>query len=269
MLCVHSAGDRFKTGYTHEMHEIMKRPAVSRDPPLTNAAGSADNGKNGNRGELDSRCSSIPSALRRRGVRRGALALGLLVGLWLCISWCCVYFLTRRARPPFAEPAPAVSWGTLESLRLRVADGEQIGAWQRRAPHRGRRCCSCTATATAGASPYRWPSSSRYRAVACSSSACARMATRRAISTTSATAPAMMWWRPWRTSSNGGPAGLSWCREPRWGPRRRCTRQRRSGRACVATCWNRPMRISIPPSAIAWRTISPSRSTTSDMPAWC
>lgn len=66
---------------------------------------------------------------RRRGCRRCGLVLCTLVLLWLLASWYCVYHLTRRSRPVFAEPAPAVSWGTMESLRLHSADGQELGAW--------------------------------------------------------------------------------------------------------------------------------------------
>jgi alpha-beta hydrolase superfamily lysophospholipase len=65
----------------------------------------------------------------RRRCRRTCLASCTLLLLWLVASWFCVYQLTRRARPPFAEPAPAVSWGPLEALRLPTADGQELGAW--------------------------------------------------------------------------------------------------------------------------------------------
>ena len=67
--------------------------------------------------------------LRGRGVRRAGVALVIVALLWLVASWFSVYRVTRRARPPFAEPAPAVSWGRLESLRLPTADGQELGAW--------------------------------------------------------------------------------------------------------------------------------------------
>jgi alpha-beta hydrolase superfamily lysophospholipase len=69
------------------------------------------------------------SLFHRRGFRRACLALGVLVILWLIASWFCVYRLTRRERPPFAEPAPAVRWGQIEALRLPTADGQELGAW--------------------------------------------------------------------------------------------------------------------------------------------
>ncbi len=74
---------------------------------------------------------------RRRRVRRACLTLGVVVLLWLCGSVISVYCLTRRARPPFAEPAPAVAWGTVEALRLPTADGQEIGAWFVPGPRRG------------------------------------------------------------------------------------------------------------------------------------
>jgi alpha-beta hydrolase superfamily lysophospholipase len=66
---------------------------------------------------------------RRRGIRRACLTLSTLLLLWLVASWLCVYQLTRRPRPPFPEPTPAVSWGRMESLRLPTADGQELGAW--------------------------------------------------------------------------------------------------------------------------------------------
>ena len=39
------------------------------------------------------------------------------------------YALTKRQRPPFAEPAPAVAWGRIEAHRLRTSDGQEVGAW--------------------------------------------------------------------------------------------------------------------------------------------
>jgi alpha-beta hydrolase superfamily lysophospholipase len=66
---------------------------------------------------------------RHRHFRRACLVLGIVLILWLVSSWFCAHRLTRRARPPFAEPAPAVSWSRLESLRLATADGEELGAW--------------------------------------------------------------------------------------------------------------------------------------------
>ncbi len=74
---------------------------------------------------------------RCRRLRRMGLVLGILLGLWFFASWGCVYLLTRRARPPFAEPAPVVAWGRLETLRLPTADGQEIGAWFVAGPEAG------------------------------------------------------------------------------------------------------------------------------------
>src|SRR3954464_6709365 len=71
----------------------------------------------------------VPSSTRRRRVGRGLLLFGLLLVMWLVVSWGVAYRLTHRRRPPFAEPAPAVSWGAFESHRLPTRDGHQIGAW--------------------------------------------------------------------------------------------------------------------------------------------
>jgi pimeloyl-ACP methyl ester carboxylesterase len=79
-------------------------------------------------------CRSI---LGYRWVRRAPLLAGGLVGLWLLLSLIAADQLTRRARLPFAEPAPQVAWGPVESLRLATADGEQLGAWYAPGGERG------------------------------------------------------------------------------------------------------------------------------------
>jgi alpha-beta hydrolase superfamily lysophospholipase len=66
---------------------------------------------------------------RRRGLQRSVLVLATTLILWLCASWYAVHHLTRRARPPFAEPAPTVAWGAVESLQLQADDGAHLGAW--------------------------------------------------------------------------------------------------------------------------------------------
>jgi pimeloyl-ACP methyl ester carboxylesterase len=53
----------------------------------------------------------------------------LLLVLWLAASFAVAYRLTRRHRPPFREPIPAVSWAKLESHRLQTCDGQVLGAW--------------------------------------------------------------------------------------------------------------------------------------------
>jgi alpha-beta hydrolase superfamily lysophospholipase len=59
------------------------------------------------------------------------LGLGtlLLVAVWLLGSLLVVYRLTHRPHALFAEPAPTVSWATIEEHRLQTSDGESIGAW--------------------------------------------------------------------------------------------------------------------------------------------
>jgi pimeloyl-ACP methyl ester carboxylesterase len=74
---------------------------------------------------------------RRVRYCRVCLVLGALLVLWLVASWLSVYLLTRRARPPFAEPPPAWSGGRLEALRLRTADDYAIGAWFHPGPEFG------------------------------------------------------------------------------------------------------------------------------------
>ncbi len=69
------------------------------------------------------------SSTRRRRVRRWLFLLALGVASWLVSSLGVAYHLTHRRSPPFAEPAPAVAWGTFESHRFPTRDGHQIGAW--------------------------------------------------------------------------------------------------------------------------------------------
>src|SRR5262245_31838163 len=61
----------------------------------------------------------------RRGLRIGVAVLAL----WLVVSYAVAYRLTRRPRAWFAEPAPEVHWGRLESHRLKTRDGHELGAW--------------------------------------------------------------------------------------------------------------------------------------------
>ncbi len=73
------------------------------------------------------RLSSGPINVRR--LRLGLLLTGLLIVLWLTASFAVAYRLTRRIRPPFNEPVPAVSWAKVEPHRIRTSDGQEIGAW--------------------------------------------------------------------------------------------------------------------------------------------
>lgn len=71
---------------------------------------------------------STPLVTRRR-VKCGLWLLALGVVAWLLISLTVAHQLTRRRRPPFAEPAPTVAWGEFESTRLSTRDGQKLGAW--------------------------------------------------------------------------------------------------------------------------------------------
>src|SRR5262249_18484735 len=70
----------------------------------------------------------------RRNLRVLAICAFLLPALWLLVSLVFVYARTRRPPAPFAEPAPAVAWGTLEEHRLPTSDRETLGAWLHRGP---------------------------------------------------------------------------------------------------------------------------------------
>lgn len=66
---------------------------------------------------------------RRAMLRTVLLILAVAVVAWFGGSYVVAYKLTHRAQPPFAEPAPQLPWGQVESLRLSTSDGEQVGAW--------------------------------------------------------------------------------------------------------------------------------------------
>lgn len=61
----------------------------------------------------------------RRAGKRIVLLLVALVGLWLVSSGLVAWKLTRRHRAQFPEAAPA----EFQNLRLRAADGVEVGAW--------------------------------------------------------------------------------------------------------------------------------------------
>jgi alpha-beta hydrolase superfamily lysophospholipase len=86
--------------------------------------------RNIGRDKSDGLTLATPSGTKsRRRLRRWSICLGLLVTLWLVVSWVVAYRLTRRLRPLFAEPVPAVAWAKIDEHRLKTRDGEQIGAW--------------------------------------------------------------------------------------------------------------------------------------------
>ncbi len=68
------------------------------------------------------------SSVRRR-LRKAVLFCLALILFWFASSLGVAYRFTRRARPMFAEPAPAVSWARIQEHRLTTSDGQEIGAW--------------------------------------------------------------------------------------------------------------------------------------------
>jgi uncharacterized protein len=66
---------------------------------------------------------------RRKWLRRMLALVALTVVVWLGLSFAVASRLTRRAKPLAAEPAPAVSWGAFEALRLHTSDAHELGAW--------------------------------------------------------------------------------------------------------------------------------------------
>jgi pimeloyl-ACP methyl ester carboxylesterase len=73
--------------------------------------------------------ATLPGRSARRRLRRWSICIGILVTLWLVVSWAVAYRLTRRPRPMFGEPVPVVAWAKIDEHRLGTRDGEQIGAW--------------------------------------------------------------------------------------------------------------------------------------------
>ncbi len=71
----------------------------------------------------------LPQITRRRAVRRLIVTGMIACAGWLLISAAVAYLLTHRLGSRFAEPAPSVDWGRLESHRLATRDGQEIGAW--------------------------------------------------------------------------------------------------------------------------------------------
>jgi alpha-beta hydrolase superfamily lysophospholipase len=67
--------------------------------------------------------------MTRRLICRTLGLVALLVGLWLLASLLVGYRLTRRASPVYPEMPPRLAWGTIEAVRLRTDDGEDLGAW--------------------------------------------------------------------------------------------------------------------------------------------
>jgi pimeloyl-ACP methyl ester carboxylesterase len=76
-------------------------------------------------GTLQQPVGKTPRSKLKRLLRWTAVT----VLLWLVCSYIVAYRLTWRPRAIFAEPAPSVTWGTVEPLRLTAEDGEQLGAW--------------------------------------------------------------------------------------------------------------------------------------------
>jgi uncharacterized protein len=66
---------------------------------------------------------------RRRGLKVGLSLLFVAIALWLLSSFCVAYWGTRRSRPSFHEPIPAITWGKIESFRITTEDREELGAW--------------------------------------------------------------------------------------------------------------------------------------------
>lgn len=68
-------------------------------------------------------------AFPRLTLWRSVRLLAIVVGLWLIVSFCVAYGLTRRPRAWFAEPAPVVRWAKFENRRIQTRDGHELGAW--------------------------------------------------------------------------------------------------------------------------------------------
>ena len=66
------------------------------------------------------------SMISGKRMKVGLTVVSLLTDLWLVASLAFAYRLTRRMRPPFPEPLPAVNWGQFEPHRFRTTDGEDV-----------------------------------------------------------------------------------------------------------------------------------------------
>jgi pimeloyl-ACP methyl ester carboxylesterase len=66
---------------------------------------------------------------RRRLLRHFLSIFGMIVVAWLLAAFVFTYRMTRRASPVYDEPVPVLSWGQVESFRLRTTDGQELGAW--------------------------------------------------------------------------------------------------------------------------------------------
>lgn len=65
--------------------------------------------------------------------RRITRALVVLFLIWFLGGGIAALLNTRRVLWSSPEPPPAVSWGTLDSVRLKTSDGQEIGGWIDRA----------------------------------------------------------------------------------------------------------------------------------------
>ncbi len=73
--------------------------------------------------------SGLSGFVTRQRLRRWATFATVCIVVWMAASFAVAYRLTRRPRPWFAEPAPSVEWGPLESVRIATSDGQTLGAW--------------------------------------------------------------------------------------------------------------------------------------------
>ena len=76
---------------------------------------------------------------RLRWLRRLILGCAALVLLWLGLSALAAWRLTRRSGPIEVERIPEMDGATIEALRLRTSDGQDLGAWLVRAEGPGAR----------------------------------------------------------------------------------------------------------------------------------
>src|SRR5580704_7021483 len=69
---------------------------------------------------------------KRRLLSRIARSLVLLTFLWVSATGVAAYRFTHRRSAPYPEPPPTVAWATLDPVRLKTPDGQEIGAWVNR-----------------------------------------------------------------------------------------------------------------------------------------
>jgi pimeloyl-ACP methyl ester carboxylesterase len=75
--------------------------------------------------------SKLPacSVWRFKSMKRVCKSLLMWTSVWFLAAFAFAFLATHQPFAHFAEPAPALDWGTVETHRLTTNDGEELGAW--------------------------------------------------------------------------------------------------------------------------------------------